>query len=468
MTMARTHAVVVGGSLAGLSAARVLADRFERVTVVERDAPPVGTDERAGVPQARHVHAMLARGRRELERLFPGFDALVRSRGALVLNFGTDFAVLRQRGWQPRRPYHLDGLFLSRTLVDAAVRELLARHPNVTVRSRTDALGLAGVGRVDGLRVRGRDGGGEETLAADLVVDAGGRGSHAPDWLRAMGLRPPAETVVDSFCGYSTRWYQAPAAERWPREWWWKGIWLDPELTAPREELLAGILSPVEGGRWVVTVGGIGRNYPPSDEDGFTATLDRLRSPILAQAVARAEPVSPVYCSRMMANRFRHYETWAERLPGFLAIGDAACAFNPVYGQGMTAAAVSATALDETLRDGAPDAPDLPARFFARQARCLRDPWDLATGADFRFESTEGARPPMVRLVNRYMDLLFAAVDDDRVVRDVMTDVMHLLRPPAAAFGPGVVARVARHAVAARLAEWRAPGVGRIPPLPAV
>src|SRR5688572_2457515 len=168
-------AVVLGGSLAGLCSARVLADHCERVVVVERDELPDAVVDRAGVPQGRHVHAMLERGRQELDRLFPGFETWVRERGALVLNFGTEFAVLRQTQWQPRRAYRRTGLFLSRPLVDAAARHFLGQHQNVAIRERSEVIGLVAGGeprRVTGVRIRARDGGAEETIAADLVVDA--------------------------------------------------------------------------------------------------------------------------------------------------------------------------------------------------------------------------------------------------------------------------------------------------------
>src|SRR5262249_39219205 len=149
----------------------------------------------------------------------------------------------------------------------------------------------------------------------------------------------PAEVVVDSDSAYATRWYQAPPRDRLPADWWWKGIWIDPELPDGR---IAGVLSPVENDRWIVTLGGIEGHYPPTDEAGFVDFLRRLRWPLLAAAVALAEPLTPVYGHRAMANRFRHFERWRARLDGFVAIGDAVCAFNPVYGQGMSAAAVSA------------------------------------------------------------------------------------------------------------------------------
>jgi 2-polyprenyl-6-methoxyphenol hydroxylase-like FAD-dependent oxidoreductase len=149
----------------------------------------------------------------------------------------------------------------------------------------------------------------------------------------------------------------------------------------------------------------------------------------------------------MMANRHRHYERWPVTLPGFLAVGDAACAFNPIYGQGMTAAAVSAGILGEELRAHGPLAPDLPARVFKAQVSRLRGAWDLATGADMRFETTVGKRPPFVKAINRYLDALFLAANDDDVIRDTFAEVMHLLRPPTVLFGPGMTLRVARHAL---------------------
>jgi len=264
--VAKGHAVVIGGSLAGLSAGRVLSNFFERVTVIDRDAYPAGALERPGVPQSRHVHALLARGRKELERLFPGFDQLMRERGAHELDFGQDFATLRADGWAAREADGLRLLFASRNLLESVVRELFRRLPNVTLVERTTVTGIDAV-REDHLRASGvqlcpLDGGATTQLEADLIVDASGRASKAPEWLRALGLEPPEESVVDSFSGYSSRWFKAPDAARWPRDWWWKGIWID--LKAP-EHMTAGVLFPVEQGRWLVTLAGVARHYPPSD-----------------------------------------------------------------------------------------------------------------------------------------------------------------------------------------------------------
>lgn len=442
----RDRAIIIGGSLAGLCAASALAPHFRRITVLERDTLPDGPRMRSGAPQARHVHVLLTRGRRELERLFPGFERRLLESGALELDFGMTFAVLRQHGWQRRQPFGITGLFQSRALLEWVVRDRARGIANLELRERTSVLGLCAAERparrIRGVLAQSREGAGPEAIDADLVVDASGRASKLASWLTALGVEPPAEEVVDSDSGYATRWYRAPAPERWPAEWWWKGIWIDPELPDSR---VAGALSPVENGEWVVTLGGLEGHHPPTDETGFEEFLRGLRSPLLAQALALAEPISPIYGHRAMANRFRLFDRWRARLDGFVALGDAVCAFNPVYGQGMSSAAVSARLLGEWVAAAGPSGEWAPQRFFRAQAHFLRDVWALATGADFRFPKTTGRRPPLVKLANGYIDRLVPAAEDDAVVRETLRDVIHLMAPPAAIFRPSMVARVLRH-----------------------
>jgi 2-polyprenyl-6-methoxyphenol hydroxylase-like FAD-dependent oxidoreductase len=444
--MSARTVVVLGGSMAGLCAARALADHAERVVIVERDALPDGCADRPGAPQSRHPHALLVRGRRELERWFPGFDRRMLAAGALELDFLRDFAAYRADGWWPPMESGVRTLFASRALLESVVRDLLRVHPQVIVRDRTEAHGLvgdtsSGVPRVTGVRIASRDGGASEVLDADLVVDASGRSARTPEWLRALGVTPPDETIVDARAAYSTRWYQAPADR--PSDWWWKGIWIDPK-DLPQDR--AGVLMPIEGDRWIVALGGLGGNYPPSDEAEFDAALRALRSPFIADVVARATPISGIYGNREMANRFRHYDRWRARLDGFVALGDAACKFNPIHGQGMTSAVVCAGILHATIGRVGLASPELPRAFFRAQGRFLRDPWMLATGADFRVPGTTGQRPPLTGLTTRYLDAYMRALVDDGVLRKTLAEVIHMLRPARALFAPGVMARVARRA----------------------
>jgi 2-polyprenyl-6-methoxyphenol hydroxylase-like FAD-dependent oxidoreductase len=439
------HAIVIGGSMAGLCAARVLSEFCEKVTVVDRDAYPEGAHERPGVPQSRHVHALLMRGRIELDNLFPGFERTMIERGALEINFGLDFATLRRDGWAPRRPTKIATIFASRVLIEETARGLLRRIPNIELIERVDATGFiverGATMRVTGIDVAPRDGRSAFKLAGDLIVDASGRATKIPSWLSALGLPPPDEQVVDSHTGYASRWYQGAAPGTRPSDWWWKGVWIDP---TGDEVDQAGVLFPVEGNRFIVTLAGWGGNYPPNDDDGFTAQLSRLRSPLIAKEVALAEPISKVYSYRQMANRWRHYDKWTARLDGFIALGDSTCAFNPVYGQGMTSGAIGGLLLRDCLNDGGASDPDLPRRFFQRLGRFQADPWGMATGADFRFSGTEGHRPLAGRVLGPFIDAMMKAGESDGEIQNRVGEVINMVRPPSALFEGPMLYRFAR------------------------
>src|SRR5262249_49749895 len=162
----------------------------------------------SGVPQARHVHQLLIRGRQLLESLFPGFEADMLVGGAITIDFLRDFATLRPNGWWRPVSSGFHTLSASRALIESDVRARLRANERVAVRERTDGRGLVvRDGRVRAVSVVARDGGGAGEIDADLVVDACGRASHAPQWLAALGLPAPEETVVDSHTGYATRWF---------------------------------------------------------------------------------------------------------------------------------------------------------------------------------------------------------------------------------------------------------------------
>jgi 2-polyprenyl-6-methoxyphenol hydroxylase-like FAD-dependent oxidoreductase len=439
----RHHAVVVGGSLAGTLAARVLSDHFDRVTVLERDRF-TEISARKGLPQGRHSHILLERGRRSLERFFPGLTAGLVRAGAELLDATRDAAWMGPYGWYVRFPGELQMLACTRGLIDRGVYNRVAALPNVRVRQRADVAGLIRkVGDepgVAGVRLRSCTAeaevdysGGE--LAADLVVVADGRNSRLPAWLGALGHEPPEETVVNSFQGYASRYYRPPAGF----EADWKTLYIQQ---APPEHPGGGIVTPVEGGRWLVSLIGGDGDYPPTDEAGFLAFARGLRSPALYKAIAEAEPLSPIVSQRATENRLRHYERQGQFPDGLVALGDAVCAFNPVYGQGMTAAALGAEALDHWLREEWSHRGLGRSQVFQRHlARATSVAWQLSTGADYRFRTTEGPPPGTAgRLTGRYVAEVMRAATRRPEVRRRLTEVFHLLRPPSALFGPGILA----------------------------
>jgi flavin-dependent dehydrogenase len=466
-----TRAIVVGGSIAGMCAARVLCDHYDEVVLIDRDAFPSEVAMRSGIPQSRHAHALLGRGQDELERLFPGFVAAMTAGGALLFDPGSGLAMRRSLGWQDVGPNGFHTLWASRDLLEHTVRTLLRAHGVVQLRERTSAIGLRCADnaprRVTGLRVR-RDaaasqqegGSGEQVLDADLVVDASGRHSHAERWLQEHGLPLPNTQRVDAHAGYASRFYRPPPPEQRPKEWWWQGLWIEYQPDTPR----GAVIFPIEHDRWLVTAVGFAGDYPPTDEAGFLAHLDSLSSRAIARAVALATPLSDIAGNRSMANVFRRYDEWDAELRGFIALGDSVCAFNPIYGQGMSTAAACAGLLAEVLRARG-KTPAFERAFFARSAVFLKDVWNLATGADFRWPTTEGDRPRVPAAVGAYLQLAMEAAHHDAALRRRIVPVFNLTGPLTLFFEPRFAARVLA-ATAARRLRARLGGTAAAPDLP--
>jgi hypothetical protein len=260
-----------------------------------------------------------------------------------------------------------------------------------------------------------------------------------PQWLAAIGCDAPKETVVNAHLGYASRLYRIPAGF----EADWKAFFVQ---AAPPDRTRAGVLFPIEGGRWMVTLGGGDRDYPPTDEEGFLAFARSLPTPEFYEAIKEAEPLTPISGYRTTENRWRHYERmkrWPERL---VVLGDGACAFNPVYGQGMTMAARGAQLLDQVLikgRRGPDRLRGLGRAFQQRLARINGEPWLLATGEDYRYRGCEGAPPSRsLRLMHKYMDRIFVISTENSYVRQRFLEVQQMLKPPTTLFSPRVVGRV--------------------------
>lgn len=439
------HAVVIGGSIAGLFAARVLLNHFEQVTLIERDhlegetAPqslPNSPTFRPGVPQSWHVHVLLTRGQRLLEQFFPGITAELAAAGAPTIDWTADWRMLGVWGWFPRIQSGLTGVACSRVLLEWVVYQRLKAYPNLTLLKGTQVKGVlmnADQSRVVGVKTNQQDQP-IDSLEADLVVDASGRNSALPAWLQAIGYEAPRETVINSFLGYASRWYQRPKDFQSD----WQGITLAPH---PSQHSRGGTLYPVEGDRWVVTLGGMATDQAPTDEAAFLEFARSLRDSSLYDAIRQAEPLSPIYGYRRTENRWRHYERLHHLPEGFVAVGDAVCAFNPVYGQGMTVAALGALTLDQCLRQAT--GKQFTPRFQRQLARLITNPWRMATAEDCRWPTTEGPRPNWIAaLLQRYGDQVVLLATERKDVFQTFAKVVHLIDPPTVLFHPRIAAQV--------------------------
>jgi 2-polyprenyl-6-methoxyphenol hydroxylase-like FAD-dependent oxidoreductase len=442
MSMLRPRAVVIGGSMAGLLAARVLADHFERVTIVDRDRFPTEPGPRKGLPQARHVHVLLWRGQLCLEKLFPGLQDELGQAGAPQVDWIGDARWFSFGGWAPRFPSGYISHPCSRDLLEWSIRRRLAACRQVEWLEGCDAVDLLADGdmsHVTGVRLRRRnqpEPNGED-VQADLVVDASGRESHAPRWLGALGYAAPQETIVNPFLGYATRVYQRP-----PGSADWKSLLV---RGTPPANKRGGVINAIEGDRWMVTLAGAGRDYPPIDDAGFLEFARSLPVPTLYDAIKGAQPLTPISGYRKTENRWRHFERltrWPENL---VVLGDAVCAFNPVYGQGMTVAALSALALDDCLRTAqpSPSLDGLAKQVQKELSRVIAGPWLLATGDDYRYPETEGGRRSVAtRMMHRYMDHVMAVANEDSHVFATFFEVIQLLKPATVFFQPAIAVQV--------------------------
>ncbi|MFF8386361.1 NAD(P)/FAD-dependent oxidoreductase [Streptomyces kanasensis] len=434
------HAVVIGGSVAGLLAARALADHAEQVTVVERDRFPAEAEPRPGVPQGRHLHVLLEGGRRAIEQLLPGVVDELAAAGAPRVGMPSDMVQWQAGRWYRRTPATVHILSASRPLLEHVVRRRVLADPRITAVEGAEAVGLAGdATRVRGVLVRERGTGREaepRTIAADLVVDASGRGSRAPRWLAELGAEPPGEEVLDTGLAYATRFYRN---DRHADDMDALGFNVIPN---PRQTY-GGVALPVEGDRFVVTLSGLRGQEPPTDGAAFEEFAGRLPHPLVRDWLAKAEPVSAAHGFRGTANVRRRYDRPGRRPAGFLAVGDALCTFNPVYGQGMAVAALAAVA----LRDALADRRRTPTTLRVQRAlfAASRQAWDISAGGDRKMPGVTGgtgAAGPLGRVTDWYMRRVVERAPRVPEVGRAFRSVVTLTDPATALFAPGVVRAV--------------------------
>ncbi|HEX4100443.1 MAG TPA: FAD-dependent oxidoreductase [Pseudonocardiaceae bacterium] len=429
--------VVVGASVAGLFAAAAAAGRDNSVTVLERDVLPGDPEPRAGVPQGEQPHVFLFRGLLALEELLPGSRQELLSAGAVPFDTG-ELSWLAEQGWLPVGQRAFEVLSVTRPLFEHVIRRRVQELPGVQLRTGAKVISLRRgdrqwkVGLADG-----------STVAADLVVDASGRSSRLPVWLAEAGVAAAPVSQVDSGVGYATRMYAAA-----PPQFDAAGVVIQQTPAT----LVGGIALPVEGGRWLVTAVGCGEHRPPRDAAGFLSFLERLPDPALAELARYAEPISDVAVHRQTGNRRHHYEQVPDWPEGLLVVGDALCAFNPIYGQGITVSACEALLVRQALAAGlSPGYARVLLRKFTTVASL---PWAMSTSEDLRYPTSTGRQSVLQALLGRWTRQLsrLAAHGNLRALA-ALARVYHLMGSPALLFHPALVAA----AVRARLAGYGPP-----------
>lgn len=443
------RAIVIGSGMAGLLAARVLADFFTNVTIVERDKLPETPQTRRGVPQSIQPHILLAQGYRILENLFPNIGKELQAAGAIPIDWNRELYHFHidKGGWNATlaSPSPLVSVTCTRPLLEMTLRQQVAKRENVGFQQQCRVVGLLGNdarNRVKGVRLYRLDGNRAEDWQGDLVVDASGRGSQLPHWLQQLGYQPPPATVVDPLLGYATCRYRIPA-DKQP-----EGKVILIEHGPPNQKRL-GYLARVEGEEWIATLGGYGRDYPPLDEAGFLEFAKSLPSPLFYEAIREAQLTTPICAHRATANRLYRYEQ--VRLPaGLVAVGDAVCAPCPYYGQGITMGGMSSMVLQRWLQEQASKNGEqrfFPENFYKQLAKQYASPWSIATQQDSQFTTTQGAIAFdwLSRQLNQYINWVARQAHHDAQFHAYLMGVHQMVRSPVALFHPWVLFQAMRN-----------------------
>lgn len=426
------HAVVIGGSVAGLLTARVLADGFEKVTIIELDSLPEEPRSRRGVPQGRHIHVLETAGRETFEDYFPGYGEDLLSSGAVVVDLMSDFYHFEKGDFLANGPRRVTMYSATRPLFEHTLTQRVLEVDAIDLKSETQFIDYTlneAETSVEGVMIREKNAG-ETRYSADLVVDASGRTSNTPSWLEDHGFDAPQIEEVEIDVGYSTTIIDRPDDDR-------RTFFIPPESDRPR-----GVgMFPIEDNRWQVTLLGVHGNHPPTEREGYIEYAKSLPVADIGQLLEtqswRTDEITHFPFPSNRRNRYENLDRFPE---GLVVIGDAVCSFNPIYGQGMSAAALQTLQLHHTLAENGRE--NVGLRFFHEVEEVINSPWSIAVGGDFEFPETTGPKPRGTDFINWYLDKLIRAAHTDGELREKLVRVFFLEEPPASLMRPSVMWRV--------------------------
>lgn len=435
------HAIVIGASTTGLAATAVAARHFDRVTNIDRDSLPDQPLWRKGVPQSRHGHILLKGGQNVFNHYFPGLTTDMLERGAVEVDMANDICWHHSGGWKKRFDSGFTMQCQSKGFLEFYVRQRLAQVPNVTFMQNAKVEGYASKGK----RITGVHFANGSTLEADLVIDASGRNSETPLHLKALGLGAPPITELKVDIGYSTTIFKPGDGIRD-----WKAMLIHSKPPATR----TAALLPIEGGRWIVTTIGWQGDHPPGEIESYLEWTRGLPVPDLYQALRQATPLEPVYRWRFPSNLRRHYDRMMSAFEGLVVVGDANTSLNPIYAQGMSHGAISASILDGCLTEqreavGTGRIAGLSHRFHTAYSRFLDECWFTSTAEDYGAVSSGSGGRLQSRLASWYLKKVTELTWRDEAVAREFIDVMHMQQRPTRLMRPALLLKALMPAPAA-------------------
>ncbi|AKG21808.1 FAD-dependent oxidoreductase [Calothrix sp. 336/3] len=429
------QAIVIGSSIGGILAARVLTDYYSRVIILERDVFPSTATHRPGVIQGRHAHGLLSKGRDIIENLFPGIIQELTAMGGIPGDVVDSNLWFLNGGYLKNHPSQMIGILVSRLLLEFQLRQRLFALPNIQTIENCEVLGLitnSNKSRITGIRYINRsDDNSEIILNGDLIIDASGRRSQTPLWLEEIGYSKAPEERVNIGVSYTTRIY-----ERKPEDLQGK---LMIAITSCPPLWRGGVMIAQENDRWIVSIGGYLEDYAPTEEEKFLQFAKSLPSSDIYEVIKNARPLSEFLRYKYPYSQ-RHYYEKLERFPqGYLVFADAICSFNPIYGQGMTVAALEAITLQKCLENGTEN---LYHRFFKDTSKIVDCAWNIVMSNDMRIPQVEGKRSLAIRFINWYIAKLHIAAQEDSELALAFMKVVNMVNSPASIMHPRIFLKI--------------------------
>ena len=452
-------AIVIGGGIAGLLAARILSGHFSKTIVLEKDRYPKEKGPRNGTPQANHIHVFLVKGMQTIIDLFPGIEKKLLSQGGHKIDVISKAKFKFPTGWARNFNSGMNTVVCSRQLLEYTIRqEILEKYLNIKIIENTRVIGLAtttyseqkiitGVNVIYGNANNNDDYIDKTTtINANLVVDASGRRSDTPIWFEKIGLERPNETKINSFIGYAGRRVQLLSTQSSPLLSNYKVVVV---FTNPPNNPRMAVMTAIEDNQWQLGLLGIGKTYPPTDEKGFLNFAKELGVEDVYKIVRDAKPISNIYGYREDGSRIYHYEKIKKWPKNFIVLGDAVSAFNPIYAQGVTVAAIQSKILDNLLykykkNHTAALKKGFEIKFQRKIAKLNSLPWLLGTSEDLRWPTTEANKKmnPFSKIIQRYSKHVILLTPNSRLATKSFLEMLNMVKSPAVLFHPLLIAQV--------------------------
>ncbi len=437
------HAVVIGGSISGLLVARVLADQFESVTLIERGKEPTAPKVRKQVPQGYHAHLLLKSGELYLQDLFPDLVTEMKAEGSVTVDSSADLSWFHHGCWKIKYHSHLRVLTQSRPFLEWHIHRQVSDLDNVIFRYETRAkqfITTSDKTKIIGVELHNRHTNkASENLDTDLLVDASGFGTQTPKLLQELGYTAPKETSVHIGLNYTSYVYECTTSNHD-----WKSLIIYPR--APQQNR-GGCLLTIENNRYLLTLVSYLDDEKPRNYTEFLDFAKSLPHPEIYNFIKNLTPISDLSSYYIPKTVRRHYEKLDNFPDGLVVMGDANCRFDPIFGQGMSVAAKEAIDLGRMLaarakRQSPPNVNGLSKPFHQQVARIISTPWLLAITEAYRYPQIEGRRPFGMKFLHAYTALIFALSSTDKQVHESFMNVLHLLKEPIALFKPSILWKV--------------------------